>query len=209
MYLLEAHTKIVELKESSPGIFAFVFEWLYIQDSKQIGDIKKLDGAEACKPSAVTYTDIWKLADYLDMPKLCNFVITRLFNAFDTKTGDMYIMTGLVKPCYKGTVPETSLRYWIATLFALGVGIHDIDMEPAELDKLICHHFLFDSFRYRGILAKAITTGTVTVDPEKWPDCGSVFFSAEEFFVGAPKLTLELIMSNDETSEGLRNTSSH
>lgn len=144
----EGRTKTCVMAEASADAFSYVQEWIYRQDIEQVGDITSApgtEGAEKCSPSAVMYADIYRLADYLNRPELQDFVMTRLYKAFDQLGGKKYQMGHLIKPCCEDTVQGYAPKRWISALFALGVGV----MSYKKAEELTCQDFLFETFRLR------------------------------------------------------------
>lgn len=69
------------------------------------------------------YADIYRLADYLTMPELQDFVMKRPYEAFDQLCGKKYELGHLIKPCCEDTVQGYAPRMWIFGLFALRVAV--------------------------------------------------------------------------------------
>lgn len=70
---------------------------------------------------ALTYISVWKLADFLGMPKLANYIMRRLINEFDPrklKHEGGFDFLPLVNPCYDHNGP---IRSWILRLFLTGL----------------------------------------------------------------------------------------
>ena len=59
------------MEETNPDIFSFVVEYLYKGNIK-CSDSLSVPVESGSDPSALQYIDIWKLADYLDIPGLQN-----------------------------------------------------------------------------------------------------------------------------------------
>lgn len=75
---------------------------------------------------ALVWIELWKLADFLNMPKLANIVMLRLITEFDPKKPKHeggYNFLPLVAPCYddETTNQSTPVRTWIRFLFAAGL----------------------------------------------------------------------------------------
>lgn len=72
----EAKTKRVELLNEKPEAFKLVVEWLYTHEIKASGrNANGFTSIDSEEPGFSTLLDTWMLADYLDLPKLQNFIM--------------------------------------------------------------------------------------------------------------------------------------
>lgn len=76
---MEGMIKVRLLEESDAGVFGYVNEKVCTQNIKQTGDLKECGEAA---PDALKYIMIWKLADFLGMVGLMDFVMEKLYNAY-------------------------------------------------------------------------------------------------------------------------------
>lgn len=100
-------------------------KWLENKEKNEVMEDTYYDYMDEVKEQltekALTYIEVWKLADFLSMPKLANYIMRRLVNEYDPRKlqcEDGFNFLPLVSACYAHQGP---IRKWIMRLFAAGL----------------------------------------------------------------------------------------
>lgn len=156
----EAGLGIVELVEEDPGIFDIAHVWLYTNE------LTRSEGGKDVPCSYVQLTDLFVLADKLDMPSLCNKAIDVLkSNLLEDKCVPS---PGVIGIAYTKTPENSPLR----KLFVAAITCRSTNWliyAPKNREKYLKYpEFLFDASL---ALQKQITQSQGFADAPFWIEC--------------------------------------